>query len=153
MNWKLKPIFTEPRGFILIRLTPREHSANGKNLRPLERVDRCCIKTYLSEEKRLSLWLCTEWSESSLARRKLNFDIKMTAFQSPDPPWAVGSTLGSRPHTALNQGTGSQIHWVLPPPPRLLTPSSKLPPVSPAVCMQTTQELADMGLQRAGREP
>lgn len=85
MNRKLKPVFTEPRGFILIRWTPREHSANNKNLSPLER----CIKTYLSEEKRFSLRLCTEWSESSLGRRKLNSDVKMTAFQSPDPPWAV----------------------------------------------------------------
>ena len=89
MNRKLKPVFTEPRGFILIRWTPREHSANNKNLSPLERVDGCCIKTYLSEEKRFSLRLCTEWSESSLGRRKLNSDVKMTAFQSPDPPWAV----------------------------------------------------------------
>lgn len=40
----------------------------------------------------------------------------------------------------------------VPPPPYFLLPPPNYP-VSPAVCRQTTQELADMGLQRVGREP
>lgn len=79
-------------------------------------------------------------------KKEAEFDIKMTAFQSPDPPWAVGSTLGCRPHTALNQAqahrsieSSSSSPWLpLTPPPNYSLKSAS------AVCMQTTQNEADM---------